>query len=58
MSNEISNEITAPNWKTRTYVMGAVIGALFGLASAFLYSRAAEEEAARGGKPTDIRRQP
>lgn len=32
-----------PNWKTRTYTIGTLVGALLGLVSAYLYSRAAEE---------------
>jgi hypothetical protein len=34
--------------------MGVLAGALFGLAAAVLYSRAAEEEIARSGKPQQI----
>lgn len=44
-----------PNtWKTQTYVLGAAVGTLFGLLSAYLYTRAAEEDAARTGKPEKI----
>ncbi|MBZ0304143.1 MAG: hypothetical protein K8J31_30690 [Anaerolineae bacterium] len=43
------------NWKTRAYVVGVLTGAIFGLLSAYLYSRAAEENAAQtGGKPQQI----
>lgn len=41
-------------WKTRVYLIGIAGGALFGLVSALLYSRAAEEEAEKGGKPPQI----
>ena len=43
------------NWKTRSYAIGVVGGAVFGLVIAVLYARAAEEEAARNdGKPPQI----
>jgi hypothetical protein len=43
------------NWKTPLYVMGAVIGSLFGLITAYFYTRAAEEDAERhGGKPERV----
>lgn len=43
------------NWKTQVYVMGAALGTLFGLVSAYLYARAADEDATRrGGKPERI----
>lgn len=42
------------NWRTRAYVMGAAIGSLLGLASAYMYTRAAEEDADRLGKPKRV----
>lgn len=43
------------NWKLQIYGMGIVGGVLFGLVSAYLYTRAAEEDADRnGGKPQPI----
>jgi hypothetical protein len=39
------------SWKSQAYMAGAAIGALFGLLSAFMYTRAAEEDAQRMGKP-------
>ncbi|MBZ0293538.1 MAG: hypothetical protein K8L99_13305 [Anaerolineae bacterium] len=40
------------NWKLQVYGIGLLGGVLFGLASAYLYSRAAEEDAEhQGGKP-------
>jgi len=44
------------NWKSRTYMMGAMGGAFFGLVASYLFARAAEEEAERnGGKPEPIK---
>ena len=43
------------SWKSQVYVIGAAVGSLLGLVSAYLYARAAEEEAERkGGKPDKI----
>lgn len=43
------------SWKRQTYLMGAMGGLLFGLVSAYLFNRAAEDDAERnGGKPTRI----
>lgn len=43
------------NWKNKTYVMGGLLGSVFGLLAAYLFNRATEEEAERnGGKPTKI----
>ena len=44
---------TAPNdnWKTKTYIIGAVAGALIGLGTAFLMTRSADE---RGGGPPEV----
>jgi hypothetical protein len=43
---------TNPNWKSQTFMYGGVIGALFGIVAAYLYTRAAEDDAQRnGGKP-------
>ena len=43
------------NWKLQIYSIGAMAGVLFGLAAAYLYSRAAEEGALRNdGKPESI----
>ncbi len=32
------------NWRTRTYIMGAILGLLLGLLSAYLFVRASEED--------------
>jgi NhaP-type Na+/H+ or K+/H+ antiporter len=45
---------SSSNWKTRSYAIGAIGGAVFGLIVAVLYARAAEEDAARDGKPPQI----
>ena len=43
------------NWKSQIYLLGAVVGSLFGLLSAYLYARAAEEGATRSeGKPKPV----
>lgn len=42
---------TTDNWKTRTLVVGAIVGALIGVASAYLLARTAEES---GGGPPQI----
>jgi hypothetical protein len=43
------------NWKTRTYATGASVGLVLGMLAAYLFARAAEEEADRnGGKPEKI----
>ena len=39
-----------PEWKTRAYTMGAVVGLAFGLLAAYLFARAAEEDAVETGK--------
>ena len=43
------------NWKSQIYLLGAVVGSLFGLLSAYLYARAAEEGTTRNeGKPKPV----
>ena len=43
------------DWKTRSYAIGVIGGAVFGLVIAALYTRAAEEDAIRNdGKPPQI----
>jgi H+/Cl- antiporter ClcA len=43
------------NWKTRIYIMGVLGGAAFGLISAYLFARAAEEDAAHNdGQPRQL----
>jgi uncharacterized membrane protein YiaA len=39
------------NWKTKAYIFGTLIGTLFGILSAYLYTRAAEEDTRGGGTP-------
>ncbi|MDX1995728.1 MAG: hypothetical protein SF029_25315 [bacterium] len=36
-------------WKSRSYMLGAIGGLLFGLLSAYLFNRTAEEEITRNG---------
>jgi len=38
------------NWRMRTFIIGGLIGALFGVASAYIYVRAAEKE----GRPPEL----
>jgi hypothetical protein len=47
----MNNNRPDPNWKTRAYLMGTAVGTLFGIASAYLYTRAAEEDILDGGNP-------
>ena len=39
------------SWKTKTYIIGAVAGALIGLFTAFLLARSSDE---RGGGPPKV----
>jgi hypothetical protein len=39
------------NWKTKTLILGAVVGALIGLGTSYLLTRTAEES---GGQPPKI----
>jgi hypothetical protein len=49
MSNLLNRDTPSPTWKSQAYAMGAAAGALFGLVAAFMYARAAEEDAQRNG---------
>lgn len=42
---------TTDNWKNKTLIVGAVVGALIGLGTAYLLARTAEES---GGGPPEI----
>lgn len=42
------------NWKTKSYVLGAALGVVFGLFAAYFYTRAAEDDAQRLGKPARV----
>jgi H+/Cl- antiporter ClcA len=50
--NQLQNQTGNPNWKTRTYLMGVLLGAGMGLISAYLFNRSAEEN--DEGKPQEI----
>jgi hypothetical protein len=53
--SDISMPESAGGWKAKTYGMGVLGGALFGLLAAYLYARAADEGAQRNaGKPPSI----
>jgi hypothetical protein len=41
-------------WRRQAYIVGAAVGSLLGLASAYMYTRAAEEDAERIGKPKRV----
>ena len=44
MTNLIPRDSTAPNaWKSQAYIIGAAAGLLFGLVSAYMYTRAASD---------------
>jgi hypothetical protein len=45
---------TNDEWKRQAYFIGGVGGALFGLVAAYLYARAAGEDAEKSGKPRPI----
>ena len=46
---EMETELELNNWKTKTYIIGAVAGALVGLGTAFLLARSSAERT--GGPP-------
>lgn len=47
----IEQSNNASNWKTRTYIIGTILGAVTGLLSAYLYAREAENNAEDGERP-------
>lgn len=47
MTLQPQNNDGSNNWKSRIYVLGAMTGTIFGLISAYLYARAAEENTER-----------
>jgi hypothetical protein len=49
----IKSALNAPGWKTRAYIVGALIGIALGLLSAYLFIRASEESA--GGAPMKVK---
>jgi hypothetical protein len=52
MEMEIATEMEPDNsWKTKTYIIGAVAGALIGLGTAFLLARSSDE---RSGGPPEV----
>jgi len=42
-------------WKTQTYTLGALAGMFFGLITAYLFSRATEEETGGVGRPGKVK---
>lgn len=51
--SEITPE-NGSNWKTKSYLLGAAVGLVFGLFAAYFYTRAAEDDASRLGKPARV----
>lgn len=45
-------DMSDTSWKTRTYAMGILAGAVMGFISAYMFTRAAEEN--EDGKPNSI----
>jgi hypothetical protein len=53
--SEIIRKENQSVWKSQAYIKGVAAGALFGLVAAYMYSRAAEEDAQRnGGAPNTV----
>lgn len=51
MSNLLPGNNAPAGWKNQAYLIGAATGLLFGLVSAYMYTRAAEEDASTVGIP-------
>ena len=49
MSNLLPGNNPSAGWKNQTYLIGAAAGLLFGLVSAYMYTRAAEEDVTTAG---------
>lgn len=48
----MSQQSNSPaNWKTRTYIIGTILGAVTGLVSAYLFAREAENSSEEGERP-------
>jgi hypothetical protein len=54
VDNVTNTEKTIANKKNQTYAYGVLIGLIVGLLSAYLYNRAAEEQAAQTGETPSI----
>jgi len=54
MDNVTNIEKAVANKKSQSYVYGVMIGLLVGVLSAYLYNRAAEEQAAQTGERPSI----
>jgi hypothetical protein len=53
--SEIIRKENSSAWKSQAYIKGVAAGALLGLVAAYMYSRAAEEDAQRnGGAPNSV----
>ena len=51
LSNNDENSIS---WKNQNYLKGTVLGLVAGVVGAYLYNRAAEEDADQNGKPAPV----
>lgn len=51
MTQPINQATNGQNWKTRTYVLGTLLGAGMGLLSAYLFTREAEQNSEDGEMP-------
>jgi hypothetical protein len=49
MSNRLPSNNPSAGWKNQTYLVGAAVGLLFGLVSAYMYTRAAEDDVSSVG---------
>lgn len=52
MENQTPMTPTQDNWKSRLYLSGAMMGAVVGFLSAYLFARSAQED--ENGKPQPI----
>ena len=43
MSQENQPEVSKVNWKTKTYLLGAILGSFMGFLSAYLFAKEAED---------------
>lgn len=44
MSEENKQETSKVSWKTRTYLLGAILGTIMGFLSAYLFAKEAEDD--------------
>lgn len=44
MTEQNNEEIKKSNWRTQTYILGGVLGAVMGFLSAYLFAKEAEDD--------------